>query len=737
MAKDLIIVESPTKAKTLSKFLGKNYTIKASMGHIRDLPKKELGIDIEKGFTPKYVTDRGKAKIIKQLKESAKNSEAIYLAPDHDREGEAIAWHLQYLLKDVTGNKKVYRIVFNEITQRAIMEALQHPGTINNRKVDSQQARRILDRLVGYTISPLLWKVISGGLSAGRVQSVALRIICEREQEIIDFVQKKFWSIEADFFKDGYPPFHAVLQSWKGGKVVIHTQEEADKLLEKVKTQTFSVTDRKVSSRKVQPLPPFITSTLQQEANRILNFSSKKTMIVAQQLYEGVDIKGEPTALISYMRTDSLRVSQEALNDIKSLISEEYGEDKLNSSLRRYKNKSSAQDAHEAIRPTNVFQKPDDVKPYLSAEQFRLYSLIWKRTVATQMKPATVQTISIEITGGEALFKASGGTIEDKGFLEVYEHYSINLGEKIDPAYSIKDEVEHKELKGHQHFTKPPARYTEATLIKELESKGIGRPSTYAAITTTILERKYVQLAEKKFSPTELGKTVNKFLVDRFDNVFNVEFTKKLEDKLDEIAEGKTEWQSLLADYYSKIDQLIKGTDIRAAKQTVTEETELLCDKCGSPMVIKWGKRGQFLACSAFPKCSNIKSFHNDKDGNVKIDTPEHINEKCPEDGGELLIKNSRYGKFIGCSNYPKCKYTRKITTGVKCPDCEKGEIVEKKDKKGKTFFSCSAYPECKFTSNRRPKGAVCPKCDNHYLEETPKSMSSKYQCPKCKTEFS
>lgn len=734
--KDLIIVESPTKARTLKKFLNNKYTIKASMGHIRDLPKKELGIDIDKGYMPKYVTDRAKSKIIKDLKESALKSGEIYLAPDHDREGEAIAWHLESILKPTVGDKKIYRIVFNEITKRAVSEALENPGKIDLPKVDSQQARRVLDRLVGYKISPLLWKVISGGLSAGRVQSVALRIICEREAEIRKFVEQEYWSIEADFHKEGLPPFHAVMHSWKGGKVILNNQEETDNLLKQIRKNKWDISGKKVSTRKIQPLPPFITSTLQQESSRLFNFSSKKTMMIAQQLYEGVNIAGEPTALISYMRTDSLRLSQQALDDIRKNITDVYGKDKLHSSTRVFKNKSSAQDAHEAIRPTEMNRTPASLEDKLSKDQLKLYALIWKRAAATQMKPAAVQTINLEIKGGEALFKASGGTIKDKGFLEAYEHYSVKLGENIDPKYSENDNLTAENLEGHQHFTKPPARYTEGSLIKELESQGIGRPSTYASITSTILERDYVRIEKKKFFPTELGETVNEFLVSKFDNVFNVEFTRKMEDKLDDIAEGKTEWQRMLDNYYSLIEKAIKETDVRAAKKNTTVETEIKCEKCGSPMVMKWGKRGRFLGCSAYPKCSNIKNYSFDEQGNVVVKAPEYIDEKCPLDGGELMVKNSRYGKFIGCSNYPNCKYTRKITTGITCPQCGKGEIIERKDKKNRIFFSCATYPECKFTTNNKPVDMKCPECDNSYLEETPKSKKSSMRCPRCKKEF-
>ncbi len=733
--RSLIIVESPTKAKTLSKFLGRDYVIKASMGHIRDLPKKEIGVDVEKDFKPKYVVDRTKSKIIKALKEAAEKSDIIYLAPDHDREGEAIAWHLNEVLKKATADKEVYRIVFNEITKKAVAEALEHPGSIDMEKVDAQQARRVLDRLVGYIMSPLLWRVISKGLSAGRVQSVALRLICEREEEILKFIQKEYWSIEADFSKNSYPPFHAIMTKWQGKKIELNTKLDSDNILEKIKDSSYAISDKKVSNRKVQPLAPFITSSLQQEAARILNFSAKRTMITAQQLYEGVVVNGDSTALISYMRTDSLRLSQEAVESSRSCIKQRFGQDYLNPEVKVFKNKSTAQDAHEAIRPTDMMRTPETLEAYLKPDQFKLYSLIWDRTIATQMKPAAVQTINLEITGGEATFKASGGTITFKGFLLAYKHLNLNLGEDIDAAYSAKDSLEISDLAGKQHFTKPPARYSEASLIKELESKGIGRPSTYASITSTIQDRKYVILQEKRFHPTDLGKTVNTFLVAYFTELFNVEFTRNLEDELDFIAEGKGKWQTLVGSYYQKIDTLIKGLDIKKAKTSLTEKTDIKCNKCGSDMLIKWSSRGQFLACSNYPTCSNIQNFSRSEDGKIEIEKPEILEEKCPLDDAPLVVKNSRYGKFIGCSNYPQCKFTKQITTGIECPECHKGEIIEK-NYKGKIFYNCSNYPECKFRSYNKPKGIKCPNCDDGYIEEVlQKDGSVALKCPKCKNE--
>jgi DNA topoisomerase-1 len=738
MGKGLIIVESPTKARTLSKFLGNSYEIKASMGHIRDLPKNTLGIKIEDGFQPQYTIERSKLKIIKELKTSAANNDAIFLASDHDREGEAIAWHLVYALKDVTGDKNIYRITFNEITKKAVIQALENPGKIDQNKVDAQQARRLLDRLVGYKISPLLWKVITTRLSAGRVQSVALRLICEREEEIAAFKQQEYWTVEADFFKDKLPPFHSILHKWQGKKVELATGKEAEEIVRALQKSTFKIREKKSSSRKVQPLPPFITSTLQQEASRIHNYSSKRTMNIAQQLYEGVEIEGDSIALISYMRTDSLRLSQESLETTRNLIGERFGKEKINPKVRTYKNKSSAQDAHEAIRPTEISRTPESLKSYLKPEQLKLYTLIWERTVATQMIPVEIDTVNVLIEAGEGLFKATGGVIREQGFLAVYRHLNLNLGETIHQDYSENDLLETKDLKGWQHFTKPPARYTEASLIKELESKGIGRPSTYSSITSTIQERKYVILKEKKFYTTELGMTVNKFLIGNFDTLFNVTFTKTLEDGLDSIAEGEMNWQMLLEDYYSRITGLIEDTDIKKSKQDLQEETDLLCEKCGKPMIVKWGSKGQFLACSGFPQCKNTKSFKRTEEGSVKIEEQPETDEKCPKDGAPLVVKQGRFGKFLGCSNYPKCKFTKKITLGITCPECKTGEITENISKKGKKYYSCSRYPECKFRSYYKPVSGKCPACGSEYLEEISKSGSDKIiRCSQCKKEMS
>ena len=737
MKKGLIIVESPSKAKTISKFLNNEYEILSSVGHIRDLPKKTMGVDIENNFKPKYVNDKAKSKIIKMLKDSAKVMPEIFLASDHDREGEAIAWHLTEVLKKEIKDKKVHRIIFNEITKSAIQAAIKDPGKIDQDKVDAQQARRILDRVVGYTISPVLWKVISKNLSAGRVQSVALRLICEREEQIKKFEPKEYWSITNTFKKDNASPFNAELTKFKNKKIDLKTKEEADKIFDYLKNEEFVITKMKDSGRKIQPSPAYITSTLQQDAARLINFSPKKTMMIAQQLYEGIEIGGETTGLITYMRSDSLRIANEAMDNCRALITERYGKNDLHSSVRVFKNKNSSQDAHEAIRPTDSFRTADILQNYLSADQLKLYTLIWERFVATQMKPVQLKSLEIEINGGDAFFKTKGSSIVSKGFTKAYDHVSISLGEVIDKAYAQNDALEAEKILPKQHFTKPPGRYSESSLIKELESKGIGRPSTFASITSTIIARKYVELQKKRFFTTDLGEAVNKFLVANFENLFNVSFTAQMEDKLDDVTVGKSEWTNIVREYYTVLQKDIEKVDVKSAKDNLVEETDHKCEKCGSVMVIKWGKNGKFLACSNYPECKNIKNFTRTEDGKIVIEKPETLDEKCPKCGGDLMVRNGRFGRFISCTNYPKCKFTKPYTIGIKCPECEDGQMTEKKTKTGKYFYSCNNYPNCKYSTWNKPLKIECPSCGNYYVEEViTKSKEKKIICPKCKHEI-
>ncbi len=735
MAKGLIIVESPAKASTIAKFLKNQYKVKASMGHVRDLPKHDFGVDTEHNFRPAYETDKSKAKVISELREAARETDSVYLASDHDREGEAIAWHLTKVLEKDLAGKKVYRIVFNEITAKAISASIDKPGAVDMAKVDAQQARRVLDRIVGYTVSPLLWKVIAKDLSAGRVQSVALRLICERENEITEFVPREYWKLEANFWRGKLPPFKASLEKWDGKKLEIPDEAKAIEIMDQIADAQASLSELKRTNRNVEPLAPFITSTLQQEASKILGFQSQRTMSIAQELYEGIDLKGERTGLITYMRTDSTRIADEAIENCRGLILDRFGKDAAHGSIRRFKNKSSAQDAHEAIRPTDCFHTPESIAENLTKEQLKLYTLIWQRFVATQMKAAKIQVTTARIALGPAQFAASGNQILDPGFIAVYPHVLIVPGEQIHKNYASGDELEHDELLRSQHFTTPPPRYTEASLIKELEARGIGRPSTYASIIGTIRNRKYVTMEKKSFLPTTLGQDVNRFLVDKFDAVFNVGFTAEMETKLDEVELGHEIWHELVRSYYDDLMALVKVVDVKSEKKAFVQETDIACELCGKgKMLIKRSRSGEFLACSNFPACKNSKNFTRDKDGKIVISERRELDEKCPQCGSPLVEKTGRFGEFIACSNYPKCKFSKPKTTGLKCPECKTGEIVQRRNKKGQLFYSCTRYPECKWITNDKPIPIPCPHCDHPFVQEKYSKAKGNYkQCPHCK----
>ncbi|MDZ4183037.1 MAG: type I DNA topoisomerase [Candidatus Cloacimonadaceae bacterium] len=741
MPKSLIIVESPAKAGTIAKFLQNRFVVKASMGHVRDLPQHDLGVDVAHDFKPLYVvdtTDKRKAKVISELREAVKAADAVYLASDHDREGEAIAWHLSQLLEKELEGKKLHRIVFNEITSKAINDSISHPADIDMPKVDAQQARRVLDRIVGYQVSPLLWKVIAKDLSAGRVQSVALRLICEREAEIKAFDPKEFWKLEADFWKDGLPPFKAVMEKWDGKKIEIPDEKTALEFVNLTKDQSAILSEIKRSVKSVEPPPPFITSTLQQEASKLLGFQAQRTMSIAQQLYEGVELGGESTGLITYMRTDSLRVSDEAIGRCKDLIKDRFGAEMQHSSTRTYKNKSSAQDAHEAIRPTDAFHTPESVAQYLSKEQLKLYTLIWQRFIATQMKAVKLQNSSAQISLDKAIFSASGNQILEEGFLKAYPHVNIPLGEQIHADYQKANALEHSDIISSQHFTSPPSRFTEASLIKELEARGIGRPSTYAAIISTIRNRKYVGMEKKSFVPTDLGNDVNRFLVDRFDSIFNVKFTAQMEDKLDEVEFSKIVWHELVKSYYDQLQKLIGEVDLKKDKSSFEQDSGMVCEVCKiGKMLIKRSKGGEFLACNQFPKCKNSKSFTREADGTIKILEPTVLEEKCPQCGSALIERTGKFGAFIACSAYPKCKFAKPKTTGIACPECKTGEVAQRKNKKGKTFYSCTRYPDCKWITNDKPLPIPCPNCGNDYVfEKYDKENGAYKECPKCKTRM-
>jgi DNA topoisomerase-1 len=813
MAKNLVIVESPAKAKTINKYLGKDYVVKASIGHIKDLPSKGLGVDVEHNFEPTYelIPDskkRNNRKIVADLKKAAKEADAIYLAADPDREGEAICQHLAEEIVPKRPAKPAYRVLFNEITKRAVNAAFDHPGKIDENLVDAQQARRVLDRLVGYKVSPLLCRTIGGRLSAGRVQSVALRMVVEREREIEQFVKTEYWTIAANLSSKLPPAFDARLfkigeqtvktsgfdQDLKKNEIVIHDQANADEIVAEAAKQSFVVADVSTKERKRNPVPPFITSKLQQEASRKLGFAVKKTMMVAQKLYEGVELGPEgAVGLITYMRTDSTRVSEAALGEVRDYINSQYGGNYLPEKAVHYRSKKDAQDAHEAIRPTDVSLTPDSLAKYLKPDELKLYRLIWQRYVASQMMPAVFDQTTIDIEAGRFIFRATGSVQKFDGFLKIYQEGRDEKTEDDEEAERTLPLVEKGEnlnlnsITPEQHFTEPPPRYTEATLVKALEEKGIGRPSTYAAIMSTIQEREYVEKLQGRFHPTALGKTVNDLLIDGgFDDLFNESYTARMEEELDEIEEGKLRWTKALREFYDKFEGDLKqfqrytkdikeksvpteevclkcntpgmvqkwgrfgpylkclnceatrdaeppagsdGAGNSAEPQGASEEAEPeACELCGKPMQLKRGRFGPFLGCTGYPECRNIRKIS--KTG-VPAPAPVPLDEKCPVDGAQLVKRFGRFGEFVSCSNYPKCKYIKQETVGVSCsrPGC-KGEIVVKKSKRGKAFYGCSEYPNCNVVYWDKPVLETCPDCNAPFmLEKTTKKQGTFRYC--------
>lgn len=672
MAKSLVIVESPAKAKTIKNYLGKDFSVEASSGHLIDLPKSKLGVDIENDFQPQYEVIKNKKKYLTKLKKAAENAESVYLASDPDREGEAIAWHIadQLGIKD-----KSYRILIHEITEKAIKESINSPTTLSNDRFDAQQARRVLDRLVGYQVSPLLWKKVRRGLSAGRVQSVALRIVVEREREIEKFVTKEYWTIEGDFLpanSGDQNPFSANLIRFDSNKVEIGTEQEAANIVNQIKNNDYHVSsvDKKERTRKAQP--PFITSTLQQEASRKLRFSVKKTMAIAQKLYEGIELGAEgPMGLITYMRTDSVRISDQALSESRKYIMDKYGNKYLPEKPNLYKVQKSAQDAHEAIRPTSFDFSPDKIKAHLADDEFELYKLVWQRFLASQMTSIIYDQTSIEIKSEKAEFRTTGSIIKFEGFSKVYiegkeeDEQNQEDDEKKLPKLSKDQSLSLKDLKMEQHFTQPPPRFSESSLVRELEEKGIGRPSTYSSIISTIQDREYVKRENRKLKPTVLGKSVNDMLIDGFPEILDVKFTADMEDKLDKVEQGSINWVELLKDFYKGFSQrLLQADDKMRSLRRDGVPAGIDCNQCGSPMIIKWGKRGEFLSCSTYPKCKNAKPFHYDEDGNIKVVEkvePELSDINCDKCGKPMVIRQSRYGKFYGCSAYPGCKNIKRM----------------------------------------------------------------------------
>ena len=755
MAKSLIIVESPAKAKTITKYLGRGYTVMASVGHVKDLPTSKLGVDIERAFTPHYVTIKGKAKVLSDIKKKAEEVDKVYLAPDPDREGEAIAWHIAQEIGGKSkkrNNDRVFRVLFNEITESAIKRALQSPGQIDMKLVNAQQARRVLDRIVGYQGSQLLWKKVRRGLSMGRVQSVAVKLICEREKEREAFRSEEYWSITAMLQGANPPAFAAKLHSINGQEASISSAQEAERVVVAVQGKAFVVRSVERKEKKRNPVAPFITSRLQQEAARKLRFTPKKTMALAQQLYEGIEIGSEgPVGLITYMRTDSTRIAQEATEAARELIRERFGSDYLPATPNVYKTQKAAQEAHEAIRPTAVSRDPESIRQYLEPDVYQLYKLIWNRFVASQMTPAILDVTRVDSAPAgvqdEYIFRATGTVVKFPGHTAVYlegkdsdasvQHQKS--GEETDDTQDgnlprleegerlrlVPQEGVETGVLPKQHFTQPPPRYNEALLIRELEEKGIGRPSTYAAIISTIQDRKYVEKVEGRFLPTETGRTVNDFLEKGFPELLNVDFTSQMEQELDEVEEGNKEWVDAVRDFYDPFTRDMQiAEQIPGPKDIVEPPTNIPCDRCGRMMMIKWGRNGKFLACPGYnedPPCKNTQNFERLPDGTIKIVPKEEIttDEQCEKCGSPMVIKSGRFGKFLACSAYPGCKTTRALSVGVKCPapGCD-GDLVQKRTRKGRVFYACSRYPKCEYALWDRPVQKTCPSCSAPFLVE-------------------
>jgi DNA topoisomerase-1 len=752
MAKNLLIVESPAKTRTLSRFLGKDFDILATVGHIRDLPKSKLGVNPERDFEPEYVVIKGKEKVIRELKKAAKNAKRIYLAPDPDREGEAIAWHVAASLEK--GSKaELVRVAFNEITKPAVTEAIANPRDIDMNLVNAQQARRILDRIVGYTVSPFLWSTVARNLSAGRVQSVALRLIVEREEAVKAFKPQEYWQLQAELETKKRERFTARLfkiddvtvvspNGTGNNKKSIDSESEVRGYIKELEKADFAVSDVKNTQRTKKASAPFITSTLQQEAAKKHGFSAKQTMSVAQKLYEGIEIGKEgPVGLITYMRTDSTRVANEALKAVRGYISKTFGKEYLPPKPISYGKKKAAQDAHEAIRPTYMNLPPERVKKQLTAQQFRLYTLIWNRFVASQMTAATFDVETVLISAGRFMFRVAAEKVVFEGFLRIYHEEKEpdengNGGNGVDslPVLKPKDQLRLIALNPTQSFTKPPPRFSEAMLVKELEADGIGRPSTYASIISTLKERKYVDMEQRKLIPTELGNTVSKILVENFPDLFDVGFTAEMERELDAVEEGSDDWVKIVGEFYEPFMETIgelKGKE-KEIKASMEEKTDIKCEKCGSPMVIKWGRNGRFLACSAYPSCKSTRPLPEEE-------ARSRTDEKCDKCGSPMVIKTGRFGRFLACSAYPDCKNTKAMKLGIKCPreGCS-GDIIEKQTKARRIFYGCSNYPKCDYASWDMPAKVECPACHHPFmLHKVSKTKGEYYRCPECKHQMS
>lgn len=752
----LVVVESPAKAKTIKKYLGSGYTVKASVGHVKDLPKSKMGVDLENDFEPEYEVIKGKEKVLGDLKKAARGVDTVFLATDPDREGEAIAWHIH----DELGHQSQFRVMFNEITKKAIQEAIAQPRQLNRDNYDSQQTRRILDRLVGYQISPLLWKKVRRGLSAGRVQSVAVRLVVEREDEIKAFVPQEYWTLDAILQGQRPPPFKAKLSRVDGQRLELTNQAQTEGLVAELQGASYTVSKVDRKERRRNAPAPFITSKLQQESANRLGFSAKKTMTLAQKLYEGVPLGEEgQVALITYMRTDSTRLSNDAVDQVRALIASTYGQESLPPEPLVYKSRKSAQDAHEAIRPTSLEYPPSRVKGFFEQmgeeDMYRLYELIWNRFVACQMMPAVYDQTAADISAGRATFRASGSTLKFPGYLAVYgagltpeeesekEKARAAGEESADEATGELPPLEEgqvldlQRLVHEQHFTQPPPRFSEATLVKELEERGIGRPSTYAAILSTIQDKKYVEKLEGRFRPTLLGGMCNEMLVKHFPKEMDAAFTANLEEKLDQISEGELGWKSVLHDFYGPFKETLEKAE--AEMRDVKREeikTDIPCEKCGNLLLIKFGKMGHFLACSGYPECKNTKDF-KEVDGKIVVVEEETTDEKCPNCEKPMVVKRGRFGRFLACSGYPECKTSKPISIGVDCPECKQGYLTERRSGRGKIFFGCNRYPDCKFAAWDRPLAESCPQCQSPYLlQKFSKRDGAFIKCPNKECDY-
>jgi len=727
MGKSLVIVESGAKSKTINRFLGKDYVVRASVGHIKNLPKNRIGVDFENGFEPEYITIRGKGKILKEIKKLAASADKVLIATDPDREGEAIAQHLATEIEP--SNSDIQRVLFHEITEKAIQKAVKNPVRLNTEMVEAQSARRVMDRIVGYKVSPFLWKTVYRGLSAGRVQSVALRIICEREEEIAAFKTEEYWTVEADMESKQSELFRSRLVKIKGKKPELADEGTVSAHLEKMRELKYTVTDLKKKTVTRKPYPPYTTSTLQQDGARRLSMTTKRIMSIAQELYEGVDLPEGRVGLITYMRTDSTRLAETAVTEARESIAEMYGLEYVPPKPRVFKSKKSAQDAHEAVRPTAATRTPKDIASFLSPPQAKLYELIWNRFMASQMSDAKIDQSTLEVGAGDYLFRTTGSVVKFRGFMQVYNIAKDESEKTVFPVDIKKgEETTLQKLDPQQHFTKPPARYNESSLVKILDELGIGRPSTYALIISTLLQRKYVDKEGRTLEATDLGMAVYKILAKQFPNIFSVGFTAEMELELDQIEAGEKDRSQVLNDFYkpfsTALDKAMEKKD--EIKESLQEGLDEVCPKCGKELVIKWGRNGKFIACTGYPDCKHTQPLEEEA---VETD------EKCDKCGAPMIVKTGRFGRFLACTKYPDCKSTKPYSLGISCPEegCD-GNIVERKSRRGKLFYGCSKYPDCKFASWSKPVAKKCTVCGNPFMEEkATKAMGEFYRCPACK----